>query len=236
MFCEHCGKPVTDDSAFCEHCGKPVIDEPIATPKQAIQKQTIRQCPSGGIEPGYSSKINHPSFRAAVKKTESATGVFTVLLILAALVVTFILGVKNDKLSSYLLIGAVVSAVFLLFNIISLAKAKSEKQWDGVVIDKSIEERRHRDLETKDWTTNTFYVTRISRADGKTKDIEEKEISHKYYDYLNVGDRVRFHPEFGGFYEKYDKSGDTYVYCPVCGETNDITEEGCTNCGTVLIK
>lgn len=60
--------------------------------------------------------------------------------------------------------------------------------------------------------------------------------SHPFYDYLNVGDRVRFHPELGGFYEKYDKSSDTHIYCPVCGSWTAVGEDNCGGYGTVLLK
>ncbi len=238
MFCEHCGKNIPNDARFCEYCGKP-IDNVV---QSAAQAQTAPQCGrvpvSSGIRPGFSKNINHPSFREAMKKSERGTGIFAVLLILAPIVVAFVLSVKDDNFA-YLGIGGAVSAAFLIFNLIAAAKKKTEKQWDGTVIDKKTRILRNRNLEDRGGRHYTEYTIVFRDARGKIKKYVEgtpTHDAHPVYDYLNVGEQVRYHPAFGGFYEKYDKSGDSHIYCPVCGSWTAITEDNCQSCGTILLK
>lgn len=238
MFCENCGKQISNDAKFCEHCGQP-IEGAVQTAPQAQPDAQIDQTPvSSGIRPGFSDKISHPSFREAMQKAARGTGIFAVLLILAPIVVAFVLSIKDDNFS-YLGIGGAVSVIFLIFNLISATKKKSEKQWDGTVIDQQIRTVRNRNSEDPGGRHYTKYVTIFRDERGKTKKLTEGTTyndAHPFYNYLAIGDRVRYHPEFSGFYEKYDKSHDTHIYCPVCGNWTAVTEDTCDNCGTVLLK
>ncbi len=183
-----------------------------------------------GIRPGYSDRIQHPAIRAALKKNNKAAGVFGVLLVLAPIVVTFFMSLQSGE-SETLGIGFIISGIFLAFNLVSSLKKKSERQWDGVVVDKRIEERRNRE-----GTTETFYVVKIQKDGGRVKSEDERAFHHPLFDYLQVGDRVRYHPQFNCFYEKFDKSRDTAVPCPICGSNNDITRDVCGRCGVPVIK
>lgn len=234
MFCEHCGKPVPNDASFCEHCGQPVD----GAPQAQTAPQSVRTPASLGIRPGFSDQINHPSFREAMKKTERGTGVFAVLLILAPIVVALVLSVKDENFA-YLGVGGAVSVFFLIINLISAVRKKAEKQWDGTVIDKQTRTVCEKNLEDRDGRYYTEYTIVFQDARGRTKKHTEgtpKNDAHPFYDYLKAGDRVRYHPEFNGFYEKYDKAGDTHIYCPVCGRWIAIEQDVCDNCGTVLLK
>jgi uncharacterized paraquat-inducible protein A len=55
------------------------------------------------------------------------------------------------------------------------------------------------------------------------------------FDYLSVGDRVRYHPTFGT-YEKYDKSKDRIIYCNICRMMNPIKNDRCKRCNNLLFK
>lgn len=55
------------------------------------------------------------------------------------------------------------------------------------------------------------------------------------YDYLSVGDRVRYHPAFET-YEKYDKSKDKIIYCNVCRMMNPVANDRCKRCDNLLFK
>jgi hypothetical protein len=40
MFCNHCGKPVIDDSPFCPHCGKEIsYDKPLQEDNKSFQEE-----------------------------------------------------------------------------------------------------------------------------------------------------------------------------------------------------
>lgn len=236
MFCSHCGNQLPEYSIFCPFCGEKTTSEQqqkeeqnVNTPSNTYAEQRIR--------PGFSDKINDPAIRTAMKKNKNGTAVFAVLLVLAPLVITVILGVKNGDMS-IAGIGAVISVIFLIVNLISGAKKKTEKQWDGTVIDKRVETRRKKYApdSDRDAQAKTVYVIQFRTESGKAKTLEELDINHVYYDYLNVGDKVRYHPQFNCYYEKFDKTHDTCAICPVCGTVNNIADDTCTRCGVPVIK
>ena len=82
------------------------------------------------------------------------------------------------------------------------------------------------------WIT---YVLVFRTTDGQKKTLEERKTT-KYYDYFRIGDRVRYHPQLNGFYEKYDKSLDRYLICPICGRENKIKNDRCKYCNNILVK
>ena len=59
---------------------------------------------------------------------------------------------------------------------------------------------------------------------------------HPLYDYLEVGDRVRFHPRLNVALEKYDKTGDEYLLCPFCGRQNPLDAHACVKCTRPLLR
>jgi hypothetical protein len=78
-----------------------------------------------------------------------------------------------------------------------------------VVVNKYSKERsEHRGGDDDNYRTYMEYTTVITTDAGKKKTIVEKDSGRNMYDYLAVGDRVRYHPKFGT-YEKYDKSKKT---------------------------
>lgn len=52
----------------------------------------------------------------------------------------------------------------------------------------------------------------------------------------NVNDRIRFHPKLNNYYEKYDKSQDTYLICPACLAKNSPEKDRCVYCHVPLLK
>ena len=132
-------------------------------------------------------------------------------------------------------IGVGIALFMLVANLVALRRAK-KPVWEGVVIDKSSKERSKR--QSKDdstYITYTEYTTVITTANGKKKTIVEQDSRRDMYDYLSVGDRVRYHPAFGT-YEKYDKSKDRIIFCNVCSMQNPIHNERCKRCNNLLFK
>ncbi len=226
MFCPNCGNKLPDGAAFCSACGSAVGKaQPITMPVQSVQI-------------GFSNKVNDPSLQATLQKGKKGTLIFALILVLLPIIVAFGIGVSGDDFS-VMPIGFIVSAIMLVFNLVSITKKKSAKQWDGIVIDKQSREKHDRDLDDRGRKTYIEYTTILRDDSGKTRKITEGtpgNSAHPYYEYLSIGDRVRFHPQFHNFYEKYDKTHDTYVYCAICGRANDIAEEHCSFCKALLIK
>jgi hypothetical protein len=104
--------------------------------------------------------------------------------------------------------------------------------WEGVVVNKySKEKYKHRD----EPETYTEFTVVIQIDTGKKKTIVEIGSRRKMYDYLSVGDRVRYHPKFDS-YEKYDKSKDRIIYCNICYTMNPIQNDRCKRCNNLLFK
>lgn len=134
-----------------------------------------------------------------------------------------------------IIVGLGIALVMLVANLIALYRAK-RPMWEGVVENKFSKERSRR--ESKDdnsYTTYTEYSTIVRTQNGKKKTIVERDSRRDMYDYLSVGDRVRYHPAFGT-YEKYDKSKDRIIYCNVCSMMNPIKNERCKRCNNLLFK
>lgn len=228
MFCSKCGKEIVAEAAFCSECGSPVT--------RVIQKK--QPLTGSSVRIGFSDRIKDPSIVAMQKKMNRSAGIFFLILIPLPIIATFIVGLVKDDFS-YLPVGFVLSAIFLVTNIFSFIKNKAKKSWDGVVTDKKTRNTYERNSNDDERKTYTEYTVVFRDDSGKRRKLTEgspTNDAHPYYDYLNIGDRVRFHPQFNDFYEKYDKTRDTYLYCAICGKPNDITEEHCKYCNTLLIK
>lgn len=179
---------------------------------------------------GFSDKINDPAIIKELKKTKKITFIFFIIVFLAPIVITFFIGMNNKNMKT-VLIGCGISAVILLVNIISVIAQKSKKQWEGTVTAKYTKEQR-RNRNTDD--AQTVYVVEIMTTEGKKEKISG--LINPYYDYFNEGDKVRYYPQFNNYYEKYDKSMDTYVFCPICFAKNDIQNDFCQRCRVPVIK
>ena len=57
-----------------------------------------------------------------------------------------------------------------------------------------------------------------------------------WFDYLEVGDQIRYHGKNMSFYEKYDKTKDEFIPCAGCGYDEDSRASYCGKCGCVLLK
>ncbi len=233
MYCKYCGEKLPDNGSFCPSCGKPV-EETTEHVNKAEEYDTKTEPSRAKIQPGFSNKIDDPSMKAALKKNKNAAVVFAVILVLAPIVVTFILSVKNDDFQN-LVYGGILSLVFLIFSLAPAIKKSGKKPWDGSVTDKRVELRKERDSDGGISRRNV-YVVQFCKDNGKKAKLEETEINHNYFDYLNIGDKVRYYPQFNCYYEKYDKSNDTYAICPICNTKNDIANDNCSKCGVPVIK
>lgn len=179
---------------------------------------------------GYSDKIHDPAVQAALKKNKAAAFIFFILLILAPIVISIIISIKNDD-NSVIAVGFGVSAVFFVFNAVYFLIGKTKRQWDGTVV-KKYTERKHSSGDND--TRLTYYVVELRTDSGQKKKISGT--INPWYDYLHEGDKVRYYPQFNNYYEKYDKSNDSYVYCPVCMSKNSINDEFCKRCKVPVIK
>lgn len=246
MYCPNCKNQIADTASFCTYCGTAVAQAPAAAGTGAPQAQPPTraqtgmqpQMPAGIPAPGFSERLTDPEILAAMQRNSRAAGIFGVVLIPLPLIGFLIYSKVTGKMefSEALKIGAIVSGVFLLFTLISLVKRKTAKSYDAVVTDKRTRTTyRHTNSDDKEMITEYTVVARTD--DGKTRKIVEYEGSPlQAYEYLNIGDRFRYHPQFVFPYEHYDKSKAPYLCCVSCGKKNPVTADRCQKCNVPLLK
>lgn len=136
-------------------------------------------------------------------------------------------------------IGLGIGGMFMVIAIFQIIGRKRSKTWDGVVVDKKIEQkRRKRGTGTANndyyWEDYTLFTVFIKSESNKTHTIsaEDDDTSYNYY---QLGDKVRHHAGLNS-YEKYDKSKDTIIFCNACASLNDISSDICFRCQCPLLK
>jgi hypothetical protein len=186
---------------------------------------------------GFSDRCHSPEILAAAEKSKKFSIGCMWILVFVPLIGFPIAGLLMDDFpfGESLVIGVGIALVMLVVNLLALRKTK-QPMWEGVVVNKySKEKSEHRGGEDDNYRTYTEYTTIINTDADKKKTIVEKDSGRHMYDYLSVGDRVRFHPKFGT-YEKYDKSKDRIIYCNVCSMMNPIQNDRCKRCNNLLFK
>lgn len=234
--CTACGMELPDGVEFCIGCGKAVSR---TGPEAEIPTQETPSPPiQGGTGlVGFSDRCHSPEILAAAEKNKKFSIGCMWILIFVPLMGFPVAGLLMDDFpfGEALVIGVGIALIMLVVNLLALQRTK-KPMWEGVVVNKySKEKSEHRGGEDDNWRTYTEYTTVINTDAGKKKTIVEKDSGRHMYDYLSVGDRVRFHPKFGT-YEKYDKSKDRIIYCNLCSMMNPIQNDRCKRCNNLLFK
>lgn len=236
MFCTNCGEALVKDAVFCTHCGTRIVSAGADRNSQA-QSAPEPDFPGFPVRAGFSGYCNHPEILEAARKNRK-TGIGCLwVLTLVPLIGFPVAGLLVEDLpfTEAVVIGVGIALVMFIVNLFALRRA-SRPMWEGVVEDKTRKERsERRSSEDSNDSTYIEYTTVIRTQDGKKKTIVEKDSGNHMYDYLSVGDRVRYHPAFGT-HEKYDKSKDRIIYCNVCSMMNPIKNDRCKRCDNLLFK
>ena len=234
--CTACGAELPEGAEFCIGCGNAV--NPAAPETVQPSRTAASPPPQGGAGlVGFSDRYNCPEILAAAQKNKKFSIGCMWILVLVPLVGFPVAGRLMDDFpfGESLVIGVGIALVMLVINLLALRKTR-QPMWEGVVVNKySKEKSEHRGGEDDNYRTYTEYTTIINTDAGRKKTIVEKDSGRDMYDYLSVGDRVRFHPRFGT-YEKYDKSKDRIIYCNVCSMMNPIQNDRCKRCNNLLFK
>jgi hypothetical protein len=234
--CSACGAELPEGAEFCIGCGaavNPAVPQPME-PSQAAAP-ALSQGGMGLV--GFSDRYNCPEILAAAQKNKKSSIGCMWILVFVPLIGFPIAGLlmEDFPFGESLVIGIGIALVMLIINLLALRRT-NQPMWEGVVVNKySKEKSEHRGGEDDNYRTYTEYTTIINTDAGKKKTIVEKDSGRDMYDYLSVGDRVRFHPRFGT-YEKYDKSKDRIIYCNVCSMMNPIQNDRCKRCNNLLFK
>ena len=186
-----------------------------------------------GVQRGFSQRVGTPEFKAAMGESNRTNTVVTVLVcLLLAPLLTLIVALLSPQ-SRAVLVGAcvVVEAIVAVIVVRIFVKRYLGKPWDGEVVDQHVERERRGNSRHK----QNVYVTRFRTDEGESKKHKERTI-HRTYDYLRLGDRVRYHPQLNYPFEKEDKTGDTELLCPFCGTIQPIENDYCETCAKPLLK
>ena len=117
-----------------------------------------------------------------------------------------------------------------------MIKGRAERAYEAVVIDKKTG-TAYRRSNGDSSERYTVYTTVVRTNEGKKKKITEREGSRIVaFQYLNVGDRFRYYPQFAFPYELFDKSRAPYLGCAGCGTQNPKEVDRCRKCGLPLLK
>ncbi len=235
-YCPDCGSENKDGTKFCENCGKALPpDAAQAGPRTEPQPEDAGA--ASPVSTGFSERLNDPEILAAAKKNRKAARIFAMILVPLPLIAAVIYGIVSEKtdLKQALIGGAFVSVVFLVFAVISFVKTRTAKRYDAVVIEKK--SRQRSDNNENNTSYYTEYVTIVRTDEGKKKKIVERDSGGMTaYDYLNIGDRFRYHPQFNFPYELYDKTKAPYLVCVSCGKRNAVENDRCSKCNIPLLK
>lgn len=193
--------------------------------------------------PGWSDRVNDPELLAALQKQKKAGKRLGAFIVPLPLIGFLIYGAVSDnmEIGKALLYGAIVSAVFLIFALIGGKKSSGSKPYEAVVVDKRTQQRRRSNGSDgsgrREYSYYTELTTIVQTTAGERKKIVETDKSrNQAWDYLQIGERFRYHPEFNFPYELFDKSHAACLYCAVCEKKNPVTEDRCRKCGAPLLK
>ena len=234
--CIACGERLPEGAEFCIDCGA-AVNPAVQESMEPSQAATSSSPDSDGGLVGFSNMCNSPEILAAAQKNKKSSLGCMGILVFVPLLGFPIAGMLMDDFpfGESLVIGVGIALIMLVINLLALRKTK-QPMWEGVVVNQySKEKSEHRGGEDDNYRTYTEYTTIISTDAGKKKTIVEKGSGRHMYDYLSVGDRIRFHPRFGT-YEKYDKRKDRIIYCNICSMMNPIRNDRCERCNNLLFK
>ena len=243
-FCPNCGSALGEGAKFCPECGEPIQQNaapqtaPPAQPHAAPAYAGNGAARQGVPAPGFSDRVNDPEILAVVRKNRKSAGLFSLFLIPLPLIgfAAYSIFSGEMELSAALKYGGIVSAVFLVFALYGRIKERAKNAYEATVIDKKTRRAyRHKNADNDSYYTE--YITVVRTADGKNKKIVEREGSQIWaWDYLQIGDRFRYHPQFHFPYELYDKAKAPYLVCVSCVSKNPTDADRCQKCGLPLLK
>jgi len=228
MFCQNCGTQLSDNAKFCPACGAGVG---VRTPQTAAPVPAQPQV--GGA--GYSPVVNMPEFRqlAAKDKNASLSLLMGLLIIICVCVVLIVIGfLIFDDLIALVIVTAVVLSLAIPYTTIILRRINRKKRPPfEVTVWKYLTTKQATDM-IRD---PGFLMYFVYFKDGAGRSIRTSgPLDKRFQEYYQIGDRCLYHCDIG-FFEKYDKSRDTFSLCPFCMEIVELGQTRCTKCNKPLL-
>lgn len=185
---------------------------------------------------GYSLRIDSPEMHNYLAKQRKWRNLFLVLVVVGPIVgfCAYALITGDMEMSEALKYGPCVSLIMFLFGIFPTVKQKLQSYYIGTVIDKKMKTKVHSDDDGHETVVTTYYIV--------TRDVNGKKHTHKstgyggVYSFLEVGDEVRFLPQFPNPFEKKLGPGDTHTCCVFCQCEVSLDNDTCPNCKAPVLK
>lgn len=231
MICPNCGAVSEKNIKFCTECDSPlpVLDESRSNENISKRRKNLI---------GFSERINDPAFAKYIQQSKAWSFTFALILAVVAIIGFYIYGATSPEMDNpeALYIGMGIGGMFLLIAVFQAIGRSRSKTWDGVVIDKKIEKKRRQRNSGSDtyWERYNSY-TIVFKTDSGMVIEQNAEDDDTRYNYFKIGDRVRHHKGLNTI-EKYDKSGDSIIFCNACSSLNDINDDECLRCSCPLLK
>ncbi len=236
-------KPNAEDNKLNTAVKPTKSKAPLNLPNDILNSQP--QPPKPDIKIGFSKVVYEPRFKNFYEKDIRKKIILNFLIVLMPffILVSASLLANVIPLGYALKVSLVISSIILILSLFIWFISSKAKSWDGEVISKHEEERektvkygsgKHARYERVPYTVYVIQVL-LDSEDSYNIVYETDTVEGKYYyENFNEGDRIRYHGKLH-YYEKYDKSKDTFVLCPFCKTVNYIKSSKC-ECGAPLIK
>ena len=228
MNCANCGHVIMETSRFCVNCGSGIDSSYAPIQRVALPNNKI----------GYSARISDPAFNKYISDSNKWTAFFSLFIATVAVIGFYIAGENSNEMDNpeSLFVGLAIGGMFLLIAYFQISSKKRSATWDGKVVDKSVEVKKKR-VDSGDeytWEEYTLYTVLIQSNAGKRHEIKV-ENDDTIYTYYNINDDVRHHKGLNTF-EKYNKTGDSIIFCNACASLNNIQDDYCHRCKCPLLK
>jgi len=227
-FCTCCGAEKQKQQSVCPQC-RQVYD---------VRQRCAQMNPFGAGGIGWSTQVSHPSFKKNAGKNRIASIIFALIVCIIIFVVLLIKGDMELNSNGMRLFGILMAVLWGFWIIWMIAASIPKKDWEGVVAqkDSKLEEYYSRTGDNSNVRQSRMkYTVTIHKKDGSTKKITELDRTF-WYDYLHEGETVRYHGTNMTYYEKFDKTHDSYLPCAGCESKRDPRENYCGRCGCILLK
>lgn len=224
MYCYKCGSQLPDGTPVCPNCQSLLTEAPVT------QRDN-----SGKTPEGYSLKVDSPEMEKYLGKQRKWRNIFLVLVVLGP-IVGFLIAAqfsRNMTTEDAVIYGPCVSLIMFCFGIYPTVKQKLQKSYIGAVIDKYSKTKIIDDENTTRIRTTYYIVTRDQRG----KKHKHKSTGYEgVYDFLEVGDEIRYLPQFENPFEKKLGPTDTHTCCQFCQSVVSLDNDTCPRCKAPILK
>jgi|GEM_PF-1510891 len=190
----------------------------------------------------YDLPENLKKYEKNYKRAGIAVSVITLVVALGVLAALIVLTLDKGAAHTVLLSTFYIIVVGGVLIWSKIPKRFIDKTFCGKITDISVCSRRRSDDPARPTreTFRTYHTVVISVETPEEKTVRHEVLTLKHSEYkaeqlFNKGDEV-FHLYGTDVTVVLPKETDTFVRCPVCGESNHTENETCRKCGHTLIK